>query len=414
MTSASIAWTQHDAPHTAHWHSERGQTAPQRIQIADDTLSADAAYRLAASGVGLLWQGDFQNARHLVQALDRRLAKRSAAPARRSGSSASPKASTPAKLTEAFLAQRQAQARRAQILGSVLIPLQADYSIALRRAPDVRLACSEAWGAAQVAQGKAPSTGHVCSLRELLGIISAHEWRKKGVEIPVLGKDRTGQLQRIHAHYGVFSPVRGEYLALVAQAQLPAGSPAQLIAWDIGTGTGVLAAILAQRGIGQVIATDISERALACAKANLARLRSSAKPPVCAVQILQAHLFPDAAMHPKAHLIVCNPPWLPAPVGSALEGAVYDEGSQMLRGFLAGAAARLHKGGEAWLILSDLAERLGLRSRDELTQAISASGLKVIERIDTQPHHPKTQDQSDPLHAARSREITSLWRLAAA
>jgi methylase of polypeptide subunit release factors len=387
--SPHIRWTQNDEPHTAYWHSERGLPAPQRVQLADDTLAADAAMKLAHGGAGLLWSGDFQNARHLVQALDRRLAKRS-----------SRVPSTKQNLTEAFLAQRQSQAQRAKILGSVLIPLEADYAITLRRAPDVRLACAEAWGKATA------GSRHVCSLRELLGIISAHEWRKKGVEVAALGKDRAGQAHRIHAHYGVFSPVRSEYLALITK-----GSPADMIAWDVGTGTGVIAALLASRGIGSVVATDVSERALACASENIARLQKAAGRASNAVQVVKANLFPDVAKHSKADLIVCNPPWLPAPVGSALEQAVYDEGSQMLLGFLKGVGERLACGGQAWLILSDLAERLGLRSREELMQAIESTSLRVVERIDTQPQHPKAQDVSDPLHAARSREVTSLWRL---
>lgn len=397
MTSAHLHWTQYDEPQTAHWHSERGSPAPQRVQLADDTLAADAAMKLAQSGVGLLWNGDFQNARHLIQALDRRLAKRSPS-----------KPSAKQTLTEAFLAQRKAQAQRAKILGSVLIPLRSDYSISLRRAPDVGLACRQAWGATE------DKTSHVCSLRELLGIISAFEWRKKGVEVPSLGTDRAGQALRIHAHYGVFSPVRGEYLALIANAPLPKGVPADLVAWDVGTGTGVIAALLASRGLGKVIATDVSERALACASENLKRLQQASGRTGKAMEVLKANLFPDVSAHAKANLIVCNPPWLPAHVGSALEGAVYDEGSQMLLGFLRGVGERLAPGGQAWLILSDLAERLGLRSRDELMQAIQSSSLKVIERIDTQPQHPKAQDKSDPLHAARSREVTSLWRLAQA
>jgi methylase of polypeptide subunit release factors len=185
-----------------------------------------------------------------------------------------------------------------------------------------------------------------------------------------------------------------------------------LVAWDIGTGTGVIAALLASRGIGTVIATDVSDRALVCASENTKRLQKAAGWKTDSVQLVKANLFPDAAQHAKADLIVCNPPWLPAPVGSALEGAVYDEGSQMLLGFLRGVGERLASGGEAWLILSDLAERLGLRSRDELMQAIASAGLRVVERMDTVPEHPKAQDRSDALHAARSREVTSLWRMA--
>ena len=53
--------------------------------------------------------------------------------------------------------------------------------------------------------------------------------------------------------------MRGEYLDLVAKAPLPSRE----LAFDIGTGTGVLAAILARRGVKRVVATDLDPRALA-------------------------------------------------------------------------------------------------------------------------------------------------------
>jgi hypothetical protein len=56
---------------------------------------------------------------------------------------------------------------------------------------------------------------------------------------------------------------------------------------------------------------------------------------------------------------------------------VYDEGSRMLRGFLAGLSAHLEPGGEGWLILSDLAEHLGLRPREQLLAWIAEAGLVV-------------------------------------
>ena len=69
------------------------------------------------------------------------------------------------------------------------------------------------------------------------------------------------------------------------------------------------------------------------------------------------------------------------------------------------------QGGEGWLILSDFAEHLGLRTREELLAAIDAANLKVLGKSDVKPHHPRVSDTSDPLHAARSAELTSLWRL---
>ena len=375
-----IRWLENGSDQSAAWHSEAGNPAPKRVQVADDTLSADAAYRLACEGTALLWRGDFQNARQLVQAVARRLERkpRKSAPASVASSAA-----------DAFNRHRMAQAQRARTLGMVLIPFAADHSIPLRRAPDARQACTEAYG--EVA---AP---YVASLRELLGVIGAHEWRKKGVEIPALAA-------RIHPHYGVFSPVRGEYVAMVANAPLPAMLASNSLAFDIGAGTGVLSAVLARRDIQRVVATDQDGRALACARENIARLGLGEQ-----VDVVEADLFPDG----RSPLIVCNPPWLPARPSSPLEYAVYDPDSRMLRGFLGGLGAHLEPGGEGWLILSDLAEHLGLRSREALLGLIDKAGLKVLGRIDVRPTHPRAADASDPLHAARAAEVTSLWRLGA-
>nr|WP_211451146.1 class I SAM-dependent methyltransferase [Collimonas antrihumi] len=373
-----IHWIEEDQPRSARWRSENGNPAPKRVVIADDRMTADTAYRLACEGTGMLWRGDFQNARQLLQALARR---------------AEPKAEKrgkprkqPTSPTDAFNLHRQAQSQRARTLGMLLLPFEADYSIPLRRAPDVHLACNEAYGA--------PTEPFVASLRELLGLIGAHEWRKKGVEIAALGEG-----QRIHPHYGVYSPVRGEYIELVAAAPLPSTK----LAFDIGTGTGVLAALLAKRGVQRVVATDMDPRALSCARENLLRLNLDNK-----VTLQQADLFPEG----RAPLVICNPPWIPARPSSPIEHAVYDPESRMLRGFLSGLAQHLEPGGEGWLILSDLAEHLGLRSRPELLAAIDTAGLQVLGKTDIRPLHPKVSDQTDPLHAARAAELTSLWRLA--
>src|SRR5437868_5367692 len=104
-------------------------------------------------------------------------------------------------------------------------------------------------------------------------------------------------------------------------------------------------------------------------------------------------------------------PWAPARPSSPIEHAVYDEGSRMLRGFLAGLPDHLAPGGEGWLVLSDIAELLGLRQREELLAWIEAAGLAVLGRSEARPRHPKATDAADPLHAARSKEVTALWRL---
>lgn len=390
----TIHWTEAGNSCAALWRSERGAPPPKRVAVADDSITADAAYRLACEGTALLWRGDFHNATQLLQALARRIDKTPASK-QRSGNYESTQTVSPA---DTFHRHRQAQSQRARVLGLLLLPFNADYSIALRRAPDARQACADAWGQAPAGAAAGAS---VASLRDLLGMIGAHEWRKKGVEIAELG---AAPNNRIHPHYGVFSPLRGEFVSLVTTAPLPVTGQARFVAFDIGTGSGVLAAVLARRHIEQVIATDHDPRALACARDNLERLGLTQQ-----VQVVRADLFPEG----KASLVVCNPPWIPARATSPLESAIYDEDSRMLLGFLNGLAAHLVPGGEGWLILSDFAEHLGLRSRAELLAAFERGGLKVVARIDAKPRHPKKSDASDPLHEARKAEVTSLWRLVA-
>ncbi|GHD13868.1 hypothetical protein GCM10010313_39530 [Streptomyces violarus] len=368
---STIHWTE-TQPRSARWHSESGLPLPRRVVVADDRMRAAVAYRLACEGTALLWRGDFQNARQLLRAMDRRV-----------GGTAPGAADTPA---ETFRLQRRFRAHRARVLGKLLVLLDADHGLDLRRAPDVRQAVAEAYGAFD---------GPVAvALSELLGVISARQWREKGVYVPALEA-------LVHPHYGVFAPTRSEYVDLVAQAPLPRGGDVR-VAFDLGTGTGVLAAVLARRGVGQVVATDVSARARACARDNAERLGLTG-----VVRVTGPELYPEG----RADLVVCNPPWIPGRPASDLDLGVYDAGGGMLQSFLSGLAGRLEPGGEGWLVLSDLAERLGLRSREQLMTAVESAGLRVAGRMDTSPRHARVRDTDDPLHAVRAAEVTSLWRL---
>ena len=376
----TLTWTEAGVARTARWRSENGTAVPKRVDVVGDQTRADDALRLARAGTALLWRGDYHSARLLLQAMGRRLDRAS------ERGVSTPAAAEQGSVTDQFHRHRLLQAQRARLMSALLVELDGDYAIGLRRAPDLRQACEEAFGSPD-------GVASVVSLRELLGLVGAHEWRKKGVSIPAVDG-------RIHAHYGVFSPVRGEYIDLVAAAALPSLD----LAFDIGTGTGVLAAVLARRGVRRVVATDLDARALACAADNLQRLGLSKQ-----VELTQADLFPAG----RAPLVVCNPPWLPGKPSAGIEHAVYDPDSRMLRGFLRGLSAHLTPGGQGWLVLSDLAEHLGLRRRGELLAWIDEAGLRVLGCPSIRPRHPKASDASDVLHAARSAEVTSLWQLAA-
>lgn len=356
------------------WLSENQQKPPKKLLAADDTMTADAAFKLFSQGTALVWQGDFQNARQLLQAVARRIDKRNQ------------QKKLAADITQRFHQVRQMQAQKAQILSLLLLELDAHFVCKLRRAPDVADACAQAFE-------HTSAQSHLIALRQLQGVIGAYEWRRKGLLIPALNAS-------IFPHYGVFAPMRSEYLDLLVQAPLSANCQ---LAMDIGTGTGVLAAILAKRGINKILATDINPSALACAAQTKHSLALDA------VELIETDLFPKQAA--KANLIVCNPPWLPGKPSSAIEYAVYDPDSRMLKSFLQQAPEHLAENGQVWLIISDLAERLALRSREQLLAWISSAGLCVLDRLDTVATHKRSQDQNDPLHQVRSQEITSLWIL---
>src|SRR5580658_5648637 len=151
-----IHWLDDGKAFEALWRSHNDTPPATRVVVADGKMTADEAYGLACQGTALLWRGDFQEARQMLRALGNRADR----PHRRSRTSVAAAIGSPA---EAFHLYRQARSQRARTLNALLIPLDADYTIALRRAPDIRQACIEAWGSPE----EGPS---VVSLRELLGL----------------------------------------------------------------------------------------------------------------------------------------------------------------------------------------------------------------------------------------------------
>lgn len=364
------------------WCSESPLESPQTWLAVRDDLTADQAVCLAKMGVGLIWQGDFHNARQLLSAMSKRLANKKHA-----------EQLSKKPIHERFHIHRLQQSQRLQVLSKVLVPVDGAYQIPLKRAPVVNQVLTHVWG---------PTTNQakLVSLREILGFIGAYEWFKNGIELDE-GFMAPAPLNKIHPYYGVFSPLRGEYLSLIHQAPIDEHIQG-LNAFDIGVGTGVISAMLIRRGFAHVLATDSQKRALACAQDNLNRLGLNQR-----VSLLECDLFPPS----KAHLIVCNPPWLPGKARSTIEKAIFDEHSQMLKGFLNGLKNHLEERGEGWLIMSDLAERLGLRAENDLRQWISNADLEIIDILHTKANHPKAMDKTDPFFQARSQEVTSLWRL---
>lgn len=356
-----------------NYRNESTQSPPRDFVFVAEA-SASRIIQAAQQSIATVWRGDFHNAKQVLAAIKKRVKPK-------------PQAEAPAHAdpASAFHQHRLAQSQASRLANALCVEIGAGFALDLSRAPNVQAALRDVYGVEN-------TEPFVLPLAQLLGFIGAHEWHKKGVVVPELGG-------AIHVPFGVFSPIRGEYLSLIAQAKLPANAHTAL---DVGTGSGVIAALLAQRGVAHIIATDTNPRAIACAQANIARLGFAPQ-----INVLQQDLFGEHT----ADLIVCNPPWLPAKPTSAVETALYDPKHTMLHAFLRGAAAHLAQGGQVWLVMSNLAELLGLRGAHDLANWFTQYGWRVGGSLKTTPQHRKASDRSDPLAFARQREITTLYIL---
>jgi methylase of polypeptide subunit release factors len=287
---------------------------------------------------------------------------------------------------------KRLQAEQASVSDMVLVFFGPEFSLDLKRSPsNITLACEAVFGSRKGAEGC------LIPLQQVLGIIGSFEQRRKGFPIEEL-EGRT-----IHLHYGVFPPTRREHYSLVAKTPLPQSCQ---LAIEIGVGSGVLSAILLHhKKVHKVIATDISPRAIACARENFERLGFGSS-----VDLHLCSLFPDIPLRP-ANLIVCNPPWIPYDPKVASDQAVYDKKSSMLQQFLKDARSRLAQDGQIWLIVSNLAELIGLRDSDELHTWFTQNRLAVETKYSASPIHKKIKDADDPLHECRAKEVTTLFVL---
>ncbi|MFV2029263.1 methyltransferase [Neisseria sp. S1] len=357
---------------TIEWRTESLQKPPvHAVYIREQ--SAATILKNAYTNTASIWQGDFHNAKQVLSAIKKRIRK----PAKSTIIQQAP--------AIAFHHHRMQQAQQSRLLNMLAIEIQPGFQLDLPRAPDIHAALTDIYPHPNEQPFAMP-------LNLLLGLIGAHEWHKKGVDIAQIGG-------KIHVPFGVFSPLRGEYLQLAAEAPLP--NQCQT-AFDIGTGSGVLAILLAKRGIPHITATDTNPNAINCARRNIEQSGTARQ-----ITLQQTDLFPEG----KADLIICNPPWLPAKPTSAIETALYDPDHQMLKGFLAGIGKHLNPQGEAWLIISDLAEHLGLRTPQFLHQSFQTASLKLLAVHSIKPRHAKAADTTDPLSFARNQETTYLYRL---
>lgn len=389
-----IQWKRTDGsfstcPVLSQHHTDQASTVSmdpvveEAVLVNDATRASDAA-RFIREGNYLLYEGDYHNARQLLKALKQRFRGKPS------------KQQQQQTILEQWKRQRESIRSQTRRLNRLLIKVEDHSLVALRRAPDVT----------HLLKKSSSESSYAMSLRELLGRIGSHEWEKQGVcLLQLMGRT-------LHPHFGVFSPTRHEYLDLILAQQ--AGGAGNKTVMDVGTGTGVIAALMLLNGKADcVIGTDNNPRAIACARENLERLDLMEK-----TQLVECHIFPP---HPcKVDLIICNPPWIPGdePDASLLDRAVYDTNG-FLPLFLHTAQDYLRDDvSEVWLVLSDLAERLGLREEGDVERMARDGNLEIVHVSCTAPRHPKARgkkksrdNEHDKVAAARSLEVTKLYRM---
>jgi len=284
----------------------RERPAARRIEPAGDVTRADVAFRRACEGASLLYRGDWRNARQLLAALTRRLEERSAKRPQEKGE---------LDLRGAFLAHRQHQSTVHQVTSRLLVALDGRWRVELKAGPGPE---------AGVRGGLGPAEGPALTpLRGLLGMVGAHEWRQKGVEVAAIAGGSTA-LRRLRAGARrVRRPGR-------RGAAGKGGARLRRRGWD-----GVLSVLLARRGVPEIVATDLDARAVACAQENVDRFRLSDR-----VRIEQRDLFPRG----------WRTWWCSTRRGSraaahAVERAIFDPDSELLLRFLRELPEHLAPGG---------------------------------------------------------------------
>lgn len=148
---------------------------------------------------------------------------------------------------------------------------------------------------------------------------------------------------------------------------------ADLVAVDVGTGSGCIALSLAHEGpFARVVATDVSEDALEVARANAATVTGGDR-----VEFLCGPLFAPVAGE-RFDVVVSNPPYIAVEEAPALQPEVRDwepetaliaseRGFEVLDGLVEGAAAHLNPGGL-------LAVEVGLGQAEAVAESIGSTG----------------------------------------
>jgi len=229
---------------------------------------------------------------------------------------------------------------------------------------------------------------------KIQGLNSSWQWYLKGIKYP-------GLKEKIHPYYGTYFPTRFDHLHLFDNWLKKFNGPKNL-ATDIGTGCGVLAFQMLNRGFEKVIASDINPNSILSVREHAQRIGESDR-----VYTFQSDLFEKHDQ--KADLVVFNPPWLPAQKDiEGLDNAIYYE-SGLFERFFEKAADYIHDKGKLVLLFSNLAESQGVTGqhpvKEELVNNNRYRQIRLLKRkVKQSSKKTKRRDH-------RKNEYVELWEL---
>ncbi|MEM5804592.1 MAG: methyltransferase [Candidatus Aenigmatarchaeota archaeon] len=161
---------------------------------------------------------------------------------------------------------------------------------------------------------------------------------------------------RLEMPEGVYEPAEDSVLAADYLAGL---RPKKAL--DMGSGSGILAIVLAKNG-ADVTAVDIDPLAVEATARN-------AEANGVKVKVAESDLFRN--VKGKFDLIVFNAPYIREKRGEGNKAWAGGEGLEIIRRFIAGAPKHLEKGGYIMLVISSLT------GQDEVMGMLGKTGLKA-------------------------------------
>ncbi|HJP32257.1 MAG TPA: methyltransferase [Candidatus Latescibacteria bacterium] len=265
----------------------------------------------------------------------------------------------------------------------LLAPI-ADHQIALRKAPSI------GW-----LEELYPHVGDFhLSFPHLQGLNSSWQWYTRGIDLPVIEPT-------LHPFYGTYFPTRFEHLELFAE-WLQGYQGKRDLAYDIGTGCGVLALQLSAAGCAHVIATDTNPNAIESVRRDLHELT-----PAPAITPIVSDLF--GQHQAAADLIVFNPPWLCGEAHGPLDQAMYFAEGFFER-FFHDAGARMHHDARLVLIFSNLRQQTSDDTMNPIQAELdSNSRFELVQKLEAgvRPSSKKTRRRQRSVE----QERVEVWEL---